>query len=276
LATAATLSPLIMGTGGYVYASRVEPGWLQVVPLSVRLPRLDPAFDGFRLAHISDLHADDAWMTEERLLSAMEVVNAQQVELVVITGDFVTSLIRRPIQAALTNALRRLTPPALAVLGNHDHWVSAAGVRTILQDAGVMELRNAVHSLRRGAAQLHLAGVDDTWQRQDRLDMVNAALPAAGAAILLAHEPDYADTSAATGRFDLQLSGHSHGGQVHIPFVGMPVLPPFGRRYPSGLYHLMSPTGQPMMQYTNRGLGMVRPYVRFNCRPEVTVFTLRV
>ncbi|HYN87535.1 MAG TPA: hypothetical protein VER55_03345, partial [Ardenticatenaceae bacterium] len=100
-------------------------------------------------------------------------------------------------------------------------------------------------------------------------DRVLAHLPPDGAAILLAHEPDFADISAATGRFDLQLSGHSHGGQVIVPFAGPLIGPRYGQNYPVGRYQVGS-----MIQYTNRGIGMVAPLVRFNCRPEVTVFTL--
>jgi hypothetical protein len=116
---------------------------------------------------------------------------------------------------------------------------------------------------------LHIAGVDDVWEEHARLDMVLEQLPADGAAILLAHEPDFADESAATGRFDLQLSGHSHGGQVIYPFGGPPILPTYAKKYPVGRYQVSG-----MIQYTNRGLGMIPPHVRFNCRPEITVFTL--
>ncbi|MDH5508153.1 MAG: metallophosphoesterase, partial [Anaerolineae bacterium] len=117
---------------------------------------------------------------------------------------------------------------------------------------------------------LHWAGGDDIWENQDRLDLVLEMLPEEGCAILLAHEPDFADTSAATGRFDLQISGHSHGGQIIFPVIGPPVVPWLSEKYPLGLYQL----GE-MLQYTNRGIGMVGPpHVRFNCRPEITVFTL--
>ncbi len=102
-----------------------------------------------------------------------------------------------------------------------------------------------------------------------RLDKVLEALPEEGAAILLAHEPDFADESAATGRFDLQLSGHSHGGQVAIPFLGPLRLPLMGRKYPLGLYKV----GR-MTLYTNRGIGTVGLPVRFFARPEITVLTL--
>jgi len=155
------------------------------------------------------------------------------------------------------------------VLGNHDHWSGADAIRGLLRQAGVHELRNTALTLRRGAAQLHIAGVDSYWERQDRLEAVLATLPADGAAVLLAHEPDYADISAASGRFDLQLSGHTHGGQVVIPFLGPPVLPHLGKKYPAGRYQVGS-----MIQYTNRGLGVIPPRLRFNCRPEITVITL--
>ena len=98
-----------------------------------------------------------------------------------------------------------------------------------------------------------------------------ARIPAGAPVILLAHEPDYADTVAADGRVALQLSGHSHGGQVHLPLIGAPVVPYLGAKYVSGLY---SVDGS-MWVYTNRGIGSIPPAVRFNCRPEITHITLR-
>jgi predicted MPP superfamily phosphohydrolase len=117
---------------------------------------------------------------------------------------------------------------------------------------------------------LHVAGIDDIMEGGSRLDLVLRDLPDSGAAILLAHEPDFADVSAATGRFDLQLSGHSHGGQVRVPLLMRLALPPFSQRYTSGLYRVDG-----MLQYTNRGLGFVDMRLRFLCRPEITVLTLR-
>ncbi|OQY86641.1 MAG: serine/threonine protein phosphatase, partial [Anaerolineae bacterium UTCFX3] len=88
-------------------------------------------------------------------------------------------------------------------------------------------------------------------------------------AILLAHEPDFADVSAATGRFGLQISGHTHGGQVDIPLIGPPILPEMGKKYPSGLYNVNG-----MLLYTNRGVGVTTVNARFNCRPEITIYIL--
>jgi predicted MPP superfamily phosphohydrolase len=270
MAAALAVAPAFAGGGGYVYATRLEPSWVEVEQVEITLPRLTPAFDGFRLVQISDLHFDNDWMTRERLLSVVELVNQQAPDQVVITGDFVSQRLNDDSKLALTEVLSKLPAKTLSVLGNHDHWARERDVRTVIKQSGGIDLSNYVWTLQRDGEQLHIAGVDDIWQNEQRLDIVLSNLPAKGAAILLAHEPDYADTSAATGRFDLQLSGHSHGGQVKLPFIGAPILPAMGQKYWAGLYQVGS-----MYQYTNRGLGMVRPYVRFNCRPEISVITLR-
>jgi predicted MPP superfamily phosphohydrolase len=147
--------------------------------------------------------------------------------------------------------------------------INAGWLEMSLSDAGVEVLRNSVKTIRRGTSKLYIAAVDDVRQGMDRLDQVLEVLPENGAAILLAHEPDFADVSAATGRFDLQLSGHSHGGQIVLPWIGPPLLPEMGRKYPSGLY-----TVNDMLLYTNRGIGVTTVNARFNCRPEITHFTL--
>ncbi len=268
-AALSTLGTGLLGAGGFIYTNKVEPGWVEITQVSLTLPRLDSEFDGYRIAQISDIHMD-IWTPHDRLSQAVEMVNRQSPDLVVITGDFVTYMAGH-FGADLAAALGALAPRqvTLAVLGNHDHWTDATAVRRVIAQSGIVELSNAAYTLRRGEAMLHIAGVDDVWERQDRLDLVLAQLPADGAAILLAHEPDFADVSAATGRFDLQLSGHSHGGQVIIPFRGPLVLPLHGRKYPVGQYQV----GR-MFQYTNRGLGMISPHIRFNCRPEIAVFIL--
>lgn len=255
------------GVGGTVL---LERGWLDVNPQTVVLPNLAPEFAGYRIVHFSDIHMDD-WMTAARLASIVETIDAQQPDLIAFTGDLVTRDIdRHAADLAATLSQLSARDGVVAVLGNHDHWTDATMARRILHAAGMQALDNAVCTVRRGAGILHVGGVDDYWQQQARLDHVLDDLPDEGAAILLAHEPDFADVSAASGRFDLQLSGHTHGGQVCWPLVGPLVLPRYGRKYPLGRYQV----GR-MIQYTNRGVGMVQPQVRLNCRPEVTVFTLQ-
>jgi predicted MPP superfamily phosphohydrolase len=271
ISLASVLGTTLAGVGGFAYAHDVETNWIEIVPLELRLPRLHPAFDGYRLVQFSDIHLGTG-MTPERLTRIVAMVNEQQPDAITITGDFVTHGSMEGLAPLLVAALSGLKAKdvRLAILGNHDHWTNPGAVRQVIRDSGLIDLSNKVYTLRRGEATFHIAGVDDYWERQDRLDDVLAALPADGGAMLLAHEPDYADISAETRRFDLQISGHSHGGQVVIPFVGPLVVPSYGRKYPLGQYQV----GE-MIQYTNRGVGTISPAIRFNCRPEITVFTLR-
>ena len=269
----AVLAGGLLLAGGFLYARYVEPVNVEVRRLSLTLPRLPKEFNGYRLVHVSDLHAD-RWMTPARLSSAVDRINAEAPDLVAITGDFVTrSLFYSTGHFAppLAGALSRLQAHdgVVAVLGNHDHSVGAEAVRQPLPRAGIRELANEVYAVRRAGAAMHVAGVDDHKKGLDRLDLVLEELEE-GAAILLAHEPDFADQSSKSGSFDLQLSGHSHGGQIRLPLVGPVFLPPLSRKYPAGLYRVGD-----MFQYTNRGLGVAHLRLRFLCRPEITVLTFR-
>lgn len=238
--------------------------------VEVELSGLGPAFDGYRVVQFSDVHLDGA-MSLKRLRRVVEMVNAESPDLVAFTGDFVSS--RLPSnEKGLAEAFRELRSAdgVAAVLGNHDHLVDAPEVRRIVLSAGVRELQNDVLTLRRGTDSLHLAGIDDLLEGEARMDRVLEKLPAGGAAVLLSHCPDFADVSGPTGRFGLQLSGHSHGGQIRLPLLGAVVKPPHSKRYPMGSYEVGG-----MRLYTNRGLGTVKIPLRLNCKPEITVFTLR-
>ena len=272
-----------LGAGVFLYSRYVEPYWVAVERVALTLPRLAPPFDGYRIVHISDFHLD-GWMTPERLERVVDLVNEQEPDLVAITGDFVAVSV--DYISGLSGPLRRLRAAdgVVAVLGNHDHMNDAGAVRRALSSAGVVDVSNGFYTLHRDGAALHVCGVDSVMEGYDRLEEVLEALDDAesGCAVLLAHEPDFADKTAATGRFDLQLSGHSHGGQVRIPFLktpyvvpllsrlGFSFVPPLIYEYPSGLYEV----GE-MYQYTNRGLGVIYARFRLNSRPEITVLTLR-
>ncbi len=261
----------LLGAGGLLYAREIEPRRLEVVRPELTLPRLAAAFDGYRIVQIGDLHLDD-WSEPVRLHRVVEMVNAEGPDLVVVTGDFASYSARRLDTRRLVGALRRLSAPdgVLAILGNHDYLTDVGLIRRCIREAGLTELLNESVTLGREDSELHVAGIDDVMEGRSRLDLVLQDLPASGAAVLLAHEPDFADVAAATGRFDLQLSGHSHGGQVRVPLLGKAVLPPFSQRYTRGLHRVGG-----MLVYTNRGLGTVHARLRFGCRPEITALTLR-
>jgi len=264
----------LLAAGGGIYSFLVEPGLVKVESVSLKLRRLTPAFSGIRIAQISDIHMG-GWMNAEHLQTVVDLVLAQKPDLLLLTGDFLIGHgFDEDSEQAVRDLITILTPlavsfPSFAILGNHDYWTNPEAVRKLLRSCNIMDMTNTVFTMTRGTEKLHLCGVDDIWEGDARLDKVLGYIADDGAAILLAHEPDFADTSAATGRFDLQVSGHSHGGQVVIPFVGPPILPYLGRKYPSGLYQVGK-----MYQYTSRGVGMARLPIRFNCPPEITLFTL--
>jgi predicted MPP superfamily phosphohydrolase len=263
-----------LGLGGYIYTTKIEPIWLEAVRIPVYLPRLDAAFDGFRLVQISDIHMG-GWMNRKRLAHVVDAILAEEPDAVAITGDFLCEQDpeeRRSLSMKHMSAeLMRLSAycPTFAVMGNHDYWEGVHMLRRVLRYASVIELPNTFYTINREGASLHLCGVDDTWVGRANLKMLLEALPAAGAAILLVHEPDFADTSAATGRFDLQLAGHTHGGQIRFFGRHSLISAYLGRKYPAGLYRVGA-----MQEYTNRGVGMGIFEARLNCRPEITVLTL--
>jgi uncharacterized protein len=264
----------LMAIAGSLYTVLLEPGWFRVETVRIPLRRLPKPFSGIRISQISDIHMG-GWMDKERLQRVVDLLLKQESDLILITGDFLTGhgFLSSHKQAVvdLKEVMAPLahTVPTFAVLGNHDYWTDAQAVREMLASCGITDLTNSVFTLTRENASLHLCGVDDVWAGDVRLDEVIARLNDGSPAILLAHEPDFADISSATGKFDLQVSGHSHGGQVVLPLLGPPILPYLGNKYPSGLYQVGN-----MAQYTNRGVGMLSPAVRFNCPPEITVFVL--
>jgi len=273
LKRAALWSGIALVPGSYGWAMQIEPHRLEVRRVTLRLPRLAPEFDGLAIAQISDIHVG-GWMNHQRLQKIVTVINALHADYVVITGDFATRAAAPDLR--VLDALSALAPrhDVLCVLGNHDHWSNPDEVRRALRKTGIGELCNTHHTLRRGKAVLHVAGIDDAWVGAGDIGTVLHRLPQQGAAILLAHEPDFADSYAAAGRFDAQLSGHTHGGQIQLPWRGPIVLPRHGQKYHTRQYRVGS-GDKSMTLYVNRGVGMIKPYVRFNCRPEITLFTLR-
>jgi len=256
------------------YSEFGEPNGFAVETVHLKLKRLPRAFSGFRVAQISDIHMG-GWMNLDRLQHVADLITSQKPDVLTITGDFLKG---RSFTAAsqqwISDLVRVLSPlgesiPSFAVLGNHDYWTNPDAVREMLRRCGITDLTNAVVTVTREDEKLCFCGFDDIRHGNVRLNDVIAQLDENTAAILLVHEPDFADTSAATGKFDLQISGHSHGGQVVIPYFGPPVLPVSGRKYPGGLYKVGD-----MLHYTNRGVGTDTVALRINCPPEITVFVL--
>ncbi len=253
--------------GTTFYATRVEAGWLKIERIRVPIPALPPIFDGYRIAQLSDIHLG-SFTPRETVAHAIQMALDLAPDLIVLTGDYVLDVLDWPM---LYGELNKLSAHGnvMAILGNHDHWTDATWVRQVLAAAGIPELRNTSRALIRGDQAIWLVGVDDIWEKHNDLPAALVDVPPDAVTILLAHEPDFADEAALTGRIALQLSGHSHGGQVRIPGIGAPVLPYLAHKYPYDLRRVGA-----MWLYTNRGVGMIPPAVRINCRPEVTEITL--
>jgi predicted MPP superfamily phosphohydrolase len=203
-------------------------------------------------------------------------VNGWRPDLIVLTGDFVTKpflfkLLHNSAQAArvaepCAALLRQLSAPlgVFAVLGNHDVLTDPDFIVENLQANGMQVLRNRAVPLERQGKRLWPAGLDDALNGDPDPEVTMRGVPGGEAVVALVHEPDYSRRVARYG-VDLQLSGHSHGGQIVIPSVGAPYLPPLGRLYPKELYRI-----GPLTLYTNVGLGTIRIPARWNCPPEIS------
>jgi predicted MPP superfamily phosphohydrolase len=259
------------------YGYRVEPTWLEVNRFSLPVRDLNPAFDGVKVAHLTDFHCGGHIPTGY-LEGAIERTAAEKPDVIALTGDFVHKGYKHVAGAA--KLFRGLTAPmgVFAVLGNHDFSVrNALGIRRhrglhravadALSAEGVRVLRNESVSFERGGGKLLVAGVDDLWSGES-----DPATAVAGAChntprVVLAHNPQSVDQFD-DHRFDLLLSGHTHGGQIDWPGVGRVLLRKKAKRWAAGLY----PHGGASV-YVNKGVGFGWRF-RFGVRPELAVFTL--
>ena len=267
-----------LAAGGFaLYAGTHARHELEVVRRTIFIRNLPDSFVGFRLAQISDIHLVE-WTEPWFLRRVVDEVNKLAADLVVLTGDFISrgprsmdvSYRAMPVCA---EALSGLTcPQRFAVLGNHDVSVDSDMVIRALAARGIPSLVNRFTTIERGSDHIFLCGVDDPGAGTPNLTSATPVHPDAPV-ILLAHEPDYADTVRRHPRFpliDLMLSGHSHGGQVCLPFIGPLILPPMGQKYVEGLFRFSQ-----MQLYVNRGIGTVSLPFRFDCPPEITEITLQ-
>jgi predicted MPP superfamily phosphohydrolase len=254
--------------GAALYAQHIAPRHLHLDEVSIPLPTLPPGLDGLRVGFATDIHFESDRPTA-LLERGVTLLNDAAPDLILLGGDYVNSSadgFERPLAL-----LGRLRAPlgVYAVLGNHDYWAGGDYIAARLASVGIRVLRNeAERMIAPNGTPWWLVGTDSASRSHIDVEQAFACLPPRGFRLLLAHEPEVADAVAARGlRADLQLSGHSHGGQIVLPKFGPPLLPRLGRRYVRGLHH------EPMV-YTSRGLGAVPPYFRLNCPPEVSVLTL--
>ncbi len=268
----------LSAAGLLTYSVEFERHHLEITHRSIELKRLSPALDGLRIVQISDIHYEQ-YTEPSYARQVVAEVNRLAPDLVLLTGDYVSE---GPMPKAygakssypcaeILSGIK--CPQRWCVLGNHDAVVGAEIVTDALQTHGLPVLANPYVPFERDVARLWIAGVKDIGESNPNLHLAapHTLQTANEPVILMGHEPDYADTVVKHGGVDLMLSGHTHGGQVRVPLIGALYLPPYGRKYVEGHFHLQND----LQLYVNRGIGAVGVPFRFDCRPELTLLTLR-
>ena len=264
------------GLGLATYAGTHGRHQIELTKRTIPIRNLPDAFQGFRIAQISDIHLEE--YTEPFYLEEfVRRINALKPDLVLLTGDFISAGPRafsfaHKAAGVCAEILEGLTcPQRYAILGNHDVTVGPEHVIQPLQAHGTPVLVDSYVPIERGKDHIWLSGACDPGTSQCYLDM--AIPPMANAPVIfMAHEPDFVDAVVKHPRFpliDLMLSGHTHGGQVRLPVLGPLILPSMGKKYVEGLFHF-----DHMQLYVNRGVGTVGLPFRFNCPSELTELTL--
>ena len=256
-----------------LYAWRIEPYWVEFVERDLPIRHLPPDLEGKTLLQISDIHIGDR-VDYAYIINAFKQAGTLQPDIVVYTGDYVSydsakqlDQLREVLQHAVTGTLG-----TVAILGNHDYgkdWVEddvCSGVVAALRESGISVLRNEAASV----SGLTIIGLDDLWGSNFAPDTAMAHYQPGEASLVLCHNPDVCDLDVWNGYQGWILAGHTHGGQCKPPFLPPPLLPVKNRTYTAGEFSLKD--GRKL--YINRALGCSYP-VRFNVRPEITVFTLR-
>jgi len=264
-----------------IYSGEIERHWIEVSQRQVPLRGLSSAFDGLRIAQLSDIHLDE--FTEPFFVrDAVNRINSLNPDIVVLTGDYVTyglfeDNLAKGSEWLCANLLNQLKcPQRYAVVGNHDVKVGRERVIEALTANKISVLDNAYQPIERSGGRFWLAGVDDPVEGVPNPDK---AIPesirniANQPIVLLCHAPDWADNllhHPAGKAVSLMLSGHTHGGQVRLPLLGAFFLPVLGRKYVKGWFRKDN-----LLFHVNRGIGTVGVPFRLDCPPEITLITLR-
>lgn len=257
----------VLGSG--IYASAIERHWLDVRKISISLTRLPRSFSGLRILLLSDIHLG-FFYHPKNFSNVVDIINKLEPNVICLTGDFVDLRTSINTLKPAISLLSRLKASfgKYAVLGNHDYRAGAENVNRVLECGGFRVLINEHHVLKQENDRLYLIGIDDIIEGKPNMSKAIEGIPENACKILMVHEPDSADYMCKFP-IDLQLSGHSHGGQICLPFVGPIITTTLGGKYHTGLYKVGELT-----LYTNKGVGTTILPLRFLCRPEITFITL--
>jgi predicted MPP superfamily phosphohydrolase len=256
------LSGLVVCT----YGVFIRRWWFVVHRYDVKIPGLDPKLDGYRIAQLSDLHVGTfhpAWWA----LRWTRAANAEAPDLAVVTGDMVTNGVAFHDAIADVIGGLRAKDGVFVIMGNHDYFGEGEPLISLLTERGARVLRNEGLVIRE---QMYLAGIDDTWTRRADMDRALADRPDGMPTVLLAHDPEKF-REAVKRKVGLVLSGHTHGGQVAVPFIPKRInASKIAHNYSLGFYEKDGST-----LYVHPGLGTTGPPIRLGVAPAVVMLTLR-
>ncbi|MGA2272358.1 MAG: metallophosphoesterase [Bryobacteraceae bacterium] len=268
-----TAAPFLGGAYGLLYG-RLN---LETVEWPIRFANLPPAFHGFRIAQLSDIHIGP-FMTGEQIRKFAQIANALKPDLIALTGDYVT--FDAGTQYAVVEALAGLRAPfgVYGCLGNHDAWARVEdSISSLFAAAQVRMLRGSSVAITVGGDWFNLIGVDFQSRRgfgpsapvRRLLGNIESLIARGQVNILLSHNPDTFDRAAALG-IDLSMAGHTHGGQAALEFISPEIAPTrLVTPYVAGFFR--KPGGQ---LYVNRGIGTIGVPIRIGAPPEITVYQL--
>jgi predicted MPP superfamily phosphohydrolase len=247
----------------------VAPYRPQIRHVVVQVPRKHHDLAGLTIAFVTDTHVGPHFRAGD-LRPVVDMLRAMKPDIVLFGGDYICESPRFMATAAPVMGEMAATARlgAWGVMGNHDLSNIRERVVPPLENAGIRILANEAVCVETGRGDLWIVGIDDGLLGEVDLDAAFRGVSPDGAAICLWHEGDRVEEAAPYGAF-LQLSGHSHGGQVRLPGIGPLAAPELGKRFPRGRYIV----GDGEL-YVSPGLGMYRPPIRFNCPPELTVIRL--
>ncbi len=290
LATGLVLS--VLGIAALAYSYFIEPHRLVINATELKIQHWNTAFDGLRIVAFSDIHGGSNGVDEAKIRDIVELANAQEADLIVLLGDYVSQTDprgrdgKRPLRMSVETIAANLSGlraklGVFAVLGNHDGWHDDRAIETALNSSGIHVLNGEVAVVQRNGANLRVLGLKDhqkitNWKAY--AEEARALLePTAGAGdvLVLQHSPDVAPiingSDKVSADLKLMIAGHTHGGQVWLPVLGRPIVPSsYGQRFAAG--H-MKENGLDI--FVTTGIGTSILPTRFMVPPEIAVITVR-
>ncbi len=264
-----------LGLTGKILSSEVsltrfiEPTWVEFTELELVVKTLPPQFDGFRIAHITDTHLG-AYVSRRFLIRQIDHLNRLGCDVAVFTGDLISNSYRKVSTAS--EIIGRADAPfgKFAVLGNHDYRVGHGHVERQLSLHGYRVMHNESFRIGIGDEAIHIVGIDDLWSATPNPELATQGIDRRNETVIaLMHNPDMFPQLAGKG-YDVILAGHTHGGQVVLPWWGPPIVPSaYGQLFASGLVERKG-----TRMYVSRGVGRLM-WMRWNCRSELPIVTLR-